>query len=184
MSWFDSLVKVSTLLSSRESFRFDDVRYSFFTFSKGIGLVVSFTLCYLSSRPLSLLALSLRIPVGEWGEADSSLVFLPPATGRQILPPWNPPFDTLQEFPATVPANGSLQMCAAFVSRSSDKLLAEAARQRNAARQAAEDPISQFHTGLSPIPGMTMILCARSHRKSRSFRVRARFQPLSSPLKK
>lgn len=174
------LLSLSVWLSGRESYCFDDVRYSFHSFDLAMGLVVSFNLCNKSSQPVTLTELSITLPVGEWGEADSSLVFLPPDRARPLLAaPWASPFAPLQALPATVPPNTALRMCAVFVSRSSDELLDAAVRQRNAARQAAPDPISRFHKSLEPTPGSSMILRSRSFHRRRAFRVQARFQPLS-----
>ena len=175
------LLSLSIWLANQESYYFDDVRYSFCSFDLAMGLVISFNLCNKSSRPVTLTELSVTLPVGEWGATDSSLAFLPPDRVRPLLAaPWASPFALLQEIPATVPPNTALRMCAVFVSRSSDELLDAAARQRNAARQAAPDPLSQFHKSLAPTPGNCMILCSRSFHRRRSFRIQARFQPLSS----
>lgn len=179
------ILSLSVWLANRESYYFDDVRYSFCSFDLAMGLVISFNLCNRSSRPVTLTELSVILSVGEWDASDGSLAFLPPDRVRPLLAaPWASPFAPLQEIPATVPPNTALRMCAVFVSRSSNELLDAAARQRNAACQAAPDPISRFHKSLEPTPGSSMILCSRSFHRRRSFRVQARFQPLSASAEK
>ena len=173
------LLSLSVWLSNREHYSFDDVRCSFCSFDLAMGLVVSFILCNRSAQPLTLTELSIRLPVGEWGEADCSLVLLPPDRVRLSAPPWASPFAPLREFPATVPPNTALRMCAVFVARSSNGLLDAAARQYTAARQAASDSVSRFHNSLAPTPGSSLVLSVRSFHRSRSFRLRARFQPLT-----